>query len=140
MITVESLFLKVRILRDRLSDFSRMEILKKIFILYNNLIYLLIIILWVFLNTYLVFFSLDLEHLNMERITNKLNSMNKESEKMLVVTGNRTQGHWRQPPVALATELQQPDNHQHFTILFILHEWYWMLQSCTRPPLCMCHM
>ena len=123
MITVESLFLKVRILRDRLSDFSRMEILKKIFILYNNLIYLLIIILWVFLNTYLVFFSLDLEHLNMERITNKLNSMNKESEKMLVVTGNRTQGHWHLPPVlsplsydnqpSISTS-QSSILHQHF--------------------------
>ena len=37
---------------------------------YNTLTQL-IIILCVFLNTYLVFFSLDFEHLNMERITNE---------------------------------------------------------------------
>ena len=88
-----------------------MEILKKMF---NTLtLYLqLIIILCVFLNTYLVFFSLDLKHLNMKELL--LNSMNKESEKMLVVTGNWTQGHWHQPSVALTTKLQQvPEDHQH---------------------------
>ena len=47
--------------------------------------------------------------------------------------------HWRLNPgpltsatSALTTKLQQPDNHQHFTILYILHKWYWMLHSCTR--------
>ena len=63
----------------------------------------------------------------------KFYDMKEESEKMLV--SHWESGHWLQPPLLSPLSYYNQTTISTFTILYILHEWYWMLQLCTRQPL-----
>ena len=61
----------------------------------------------------------------------------KRKVKKLAVAGSQTQGHlWLELPVLSHNSRTTTSPHNP---LYVLYKWYWMPQSHTWQPLCMCH-